>query len=736
MSAARKQRPTRWLTYLLTLSCALGSAVGLTMLATPANGVDNGLARTPIMGFNDWNAFGCNVSASLIEQTADLFVSSGLQEAGYEYLNIDDCWMTKTRDAGGHLVPDPTKFPDGIKAVADYIHAKGLKLGIYESAGLTTCQGYPGSLGHETTDANDFAAWGVDLLKYDNCGTTTDTSSTQAQYIARYTTMADALNASGRKIVYSVCEWGNYSPADWAPAISNMWRTTDDITDSYASMLSIVRQNAQLASAAKPGAWNDPDMLEIGNGGMTAAEYRSEFSLWSIMAAPLIAGTDLRKATAETLAIYTNADVIAVDQDSLGKQGTLISETGGLDVFVKPLANGDVAVALFNENSTGASIHTTAKAVGANSRYGVYTLTDLWSKQVSETSGGIDAYVPGHATVMYRLHAATDVRSAVNAVASSAAQVSLGVSATSTTMASGASTAVTVNLTNDSSLPVLAGDLTLSLPTGWNAKATGANSAPVVGPARTISRSYTVKAPAATVPITSVELTASTTYRDLKGKHSPTSSLGVTLYSPVSTPNLTANTTSGTAVFGQSGSTLAISAAGSGVNPASSGVFTRTASDEYGAIYRDNVVGSSATVQATVTVQGGPTGFGANSASGIMVRNDATGNATPEGVVLYVNANGQVALAYAAKGGTTVDTTVGGRGGSGSTKPPLPIALKLVRTGTSYVGSYSTDGMTWTTVGTVTLPAGASASTQDAGVFHTAGSASATEADFTDLSIS
>lgn len=384
--------------------------------------IDNGLARTPVMGFNGWNAFECDVSAQLIEETADAMVANGMKAAGYDYVNIDDCWMAHKRNAGGHLVPDPVKFPDGIAAVAASVHAKGLKLGIYESAGATTCENYPGSLGHEVTDANDFAAWGVDLLKYDNCGTASERAGTRARYLERYTTMAQALQATGRPIVYSICEWGWRDAPSWAPAISNMWRTTRDITDSYASMLSIVKQNATLAAAAHPGAFNDPDMLEIGNGGMTNAEQKSEFSLWAIMAAPLIAGTDLRTASAATLAIYTNTDVIALDQDALGVQGRLLTSAGGLFVFAKPLVGGDVAVALFNANDHSERMSTTAAAVGitlptgsagdaagsagaaAGSKARPLTLTDLWSKQATTASSVISAVVPGHATVLYRVH--------------------------------------------------------------------------------------------------------------------------------------------------------------------------------------------------------------------------------------------------------------------------------------------------------------------------------------------
>ncbi|MER6079291.1 ricin-type beta-trefoil lectin domain protein [Streptomyces sp. NPDC001833] len=368
--------------------------------AQPAAALGNGLAPTPQMGFNDWNAYGCNVSESLIKSTAQAMHTNGMQAAGYAYVNIDDCWMTRSRDSGGHLVPDPAKFPDGIKGTADYVHSLGLKLGIYEDAGTATCAGYPGSLGHETTDAQSFAAWGVDYLKYDNCNNTGVPART------RYTAMRDALAATGRPILYSLCNWGQENVWTWGADVGNSWRTTGDISPSFSSMLSIFHSNVGLASYAGPGHWNDPDMLEVGNGSMTATENRSEFSLWAEMAAPLIAGTNIPSASASTLSVLTNSRVIAVDQDPLGKQGTMVSSSGGLDVLAKPLANGDVSVALFNETGSTATITTTAAAVGKTGA-SAYTLTDLWSGASSTTSGTISASVPAHGTVMYRVAGGT-----------------------------------------------------------------------------------------------------------------------------------------------------------------------------------------------------------------------------------------------------------------------------------------------------------------------------------------
>ncbi|MBD0734818.1 NPCBM/NEW2 domain-containing protein [Streptomyces sp. CBMA29] len=395
-----------------SLTLVAGAGAGLTALAAtaavtaqiaaapPAAALDNGLALTPQMGFNNWNSTGCGsqFNEAMVKGIADLFVSQGLKAAGYTYVNLDDCWALPSRDASGNLVADPARFPDGIKNVADYVHSKGLKFGLYSSAGTKTCNsaGFPGGLGHEQQDANLWASWGVDYLKYDNC----NNNNVDAQQ--RYKAMGDALKATGRPILYSICEWGSNQPWNWAPAVGNSWRTTGDISDSWSSMINIAHQNQQLAPYAKPGAWNDPDMLEVGNGGMTDTEYRTHFSLWSEMASPLLIGSDIRTASAATLTILKNADVIAVDQDPLGKQGSVVSSSGGLVVMSKPLANGDRAVTLTNENASAQTVSTTAQAVGVGGASS-YALKDLWSKATSSTSGAISGSVPAHGTVMFRV---------------------------------------------------------------------------------------------------------------------------------------------------------------------------------------------------------------------------------------------------------------------------------------------------------------------------------------------
>ncbi|MFJ2192215.1 glycoside hydrolase family 27 protein [Kitasatospora sp. NPDC087861] len=406
-SGALTRRLTSVLTGLALLVSGGALTTGLELAtAAPAMAVDNGLARTPQMGFNNWNATGCGpqFNEAMVKGIADLFVSKGLKNAGYQYVNLDDCWSLPDRDASGNLVPDPVRFPGGIRALADYVHAKGLKLGIYSSAGTATCAmtGNSGSLGHEQQDANLWASWGVDYLKYDNCNN--QGIDTQPRYKA----MGEALKATGRPILYSICEWGTSAPWTWAPDIGNSWRTTGDIRDTWQSMIGIAHANQALADYAKPGAWNDPDMLEVGNGGMTDTEYRTHMSLWAEMAAPLITGSDLRTATQSTLDILTNPDVIAVDQDPLGKQGSVVSDTGNLVVMSKPLADGSRAVTLTNERSTTATISTTVQAIGVAGAKS-YKLKDLWSKKTSTSTGTIKVTVPSHGTVMLKVTPRTPV---------------------------------------------------------------------------------------------------------------------------------------------------------------------------------------------------------------------------------------------------------------------------------------------------------------------------------------
>jgi alpha-galactosidase len=383
----------------VVLALLLGVLVGEHSGAAPLARGYNGLAGTPPMGWNDYNAYGLDVTEELVRETADTMVASGLRDAGYRYVTIDDGWMAATRDADGTLRADPARFPHGIAALAAYVHARGLKLGIYEDAGVHTCGGLPGSLGHERDDAALFAAWGVDYLKYDNCyagpGCADHSCPDGAEVPARdrYARMRDALLASGRPIVFSICSWGTGDAARWAAGYGNLWRTTGDITATYASLVSIFHQTVGLGGYAGPGGWNDPDMLEVGNG-MTALEDRTELTLWAALAAPLVIGTDLGHARSETIAALTNPGVIAIDQDPLGRPARLVSATSGLDVLSRPLADGDTAVVLFNETDTAATITTPAPG---------HTVTDVWTGAVATASGEIRANVPAHGAMLFRV---------------------------------------------------------------------------------------------------------------------------------------------------------------------------------------------------------------------------------------------------------------------------------------------------------------------------------------------
>ncbi|KAI5076419.1 hypothetical protein GOP47_0008484 [Adiantum capillus-veneris] len=362
--------------------------------------LNNGLGQTPQMGWNSWNFFGCEISEELIRETADALISSGLADIGYKYVNIDDCWSSH-RNKQGNLVPDEETFPSGIQSLADYVHAKGLKLGIYSDAGILTCERRPGSLFHEVADADTFASWGIDYLKYDNC------FNLGIKPEVRYPPMQDALNKTGRPIFYSLCEWGRDDPATWASTVGNSWRTTDDIQDSWKSMVAIADLNNQWASYAGPGGWNDPDMLEVGNGGMTFNEYRSHFSIWCLMKAPLLVGCDVRNMTAETYEILSNVEVIAVNQDSLGVQGSKVSKQGSeecLEVWAGPLSDSRVVVALWNRCTEGNNITALWEDVGLDSN-ALVAVRDLWEHRFLPENyvGNVTMFVDSHDCKLYIL---------------------------------------------------------------------------------------------------------------------------------------------------------------------------------------------------------------------------------------------------------------------------------------------------------------------------------------------
>ncbi|MFA6032966.1 MAG: glycoside hydrolase family 27 protein [Myxococcota bacterium] len=332
------------------------------------------LAATPPMGWNSWNRFHCDISESLVKEMTDAMVLNGMREAGYTYVNLDDCWQSG-RDADGNIIADPERFPSGIAALADYVHSKGMKFGLYTCAGTLTCQKKPGSYGYEAQDARTYASWNVDYVKDDWC------STEGMEPLERYTAMHDGLAAVSRPMVLSICDWGIGGPWDWGPALGQLWRTTVDIWDNYFSMLGNFDINAGHAAAAGPGHWNDPDMLEVGNGGMTFEEYKTHFSLWAISAAPLISGNDLRTMTEDTRKILLNAEVIAVDQDPAGVQGVKVSESGaGLEVWSRPVTLKNArAVVLFNRNETVGEITVRWTDIGLLA--GKASVRDLWKKK-------------------------------------------------------------------------------------------------------------------------------------------------------------------------------------------------------------------------------------------------------------------------------------------------------------------------------------------------------------------
>ncbi len=358
---------------------------------------DNGLAKTPPMGWNSWNLFAGKVDDATVRSIADAMVSSGMRDAGYVYVNIDDTWEG-VRDANGNLQTNH-KFPD-MKALADYVHSKGLKLGIYSSPGPRTCAGYPASYGHEAQDAKTFAAWGIDYLKYDWCSAGMVYKNDQLQAV--YQKMGDALQSTGRPIVYSLCEYGLGGVEKWGPEVGgNLWRTTDDIRDEWDSMIANVEKQVPTAPYAGPGHWNDPDMLEIGNGHMTDDEYRTHMSLWALVAAPLLAGNDIRNMSAATKAILMNKDVIAVDQDPLGKQASPV-KNGNFETWIKPLADGSVAVGVVNMGPSAeqATIHASDLHLAGS----VKKAQDLWThKEVKFKNGAYSATVPSHGIVFLRV---------------------------------------------------------------------------------------------------------------------------------------------------------------------------------------------------------------------------------------------------------------------------------------------------------------------------------------------
>ncbi|NKQ56505.1 glycoside hydrolase family 27 protein [Amycolatopsis sp. K13G38] len=373
---------------------AVTLAASLIWPSGPGDDLHNGLAATPPMGWNSWNQVGCDgLNEQVVRDAADTLVRTGMRDAGYRYVVVDDCWQDLTRAADGSLRPDPERFPHGIAALADYVHSRGLLFGIYAVPGSGTCamynSGYPatgiGSLGHEGQDARTFAAWGVDFLKYDWCYADTHDGLDERTAFAK---MRDELQRTGRPILYSISEYGVQQPWNWGRGVANMWRTTYDLTPDWNSVTATIEQQAEVATGS-PGAWNDPDMLQIGNGTLTPEEDRAHFSMWAVLNAPLFVGT---APSADDLATLENPEVIAVDQDFAGTQGRRLSTNGALDVWGKPLSGGGYAVVLLNRGDTPATMSADIA--------GRWRVRDLWlHKDVPSAR----ATVPAHGAVMLRL---------------------------------------------------------------------------------------------------------------------------------------------------------------------------------------------------------------------------------------------------------------------------------------------------------------------------------------------
>lgn len=382
------------------------------------------------MGWNSWNTFRCDgLTEQLVKEIADIVAENGMKEAGYEYINIDDCWQIG-RDENGKIIVDSLKFPSGMKSLIDYVHSKGLKFGIYSDAGVMTCQRRPGSYGYEEMDAQTYAEWGVDYLKYDYCYLPKSIDQEKECKKARanvwlhfygpknyhskeiYTPMAFALAEQERDIVYSICNWGVEEPWKWAPELGHLWRTTPDIRpyfkgvnfkylffQSIMKIIKIADEN-DLHQYAGPGNWNDPDMLEVGNGKLTYNENVTHFSMWAMMAAPLLAGNDLRTMNDETLNILTNKKVIAINQDRAGKQGYKVAEIDKIQVWLKPLSNDRWAVCFLNPNKEK-SIDFDWKTLNLSKEY---TAEDVWEGNVYSTSENLKVEVPKHGVKMYLLN--------------------------------------------------------------------------------------------------------------------------------------------------------------------------------------------------------------------------------------------------------------------------------------------------------------------------------------------
>jgi len=486
----------------------------------------NGLALTPPMGWNDWYQYRCGITEDDVLANAKALLSSGLAKLGYDYVNLDDCWMAGTRAADGQLQADPTRFPHGMAWLASQLHGMGLKLGVYESFGDTTCQGKPGSYGHYQQDADTFASWGVDFLKFDYCGVPPGTTSASLQ--ADYEQMSQDLKATGRPIVFSeelpvAAGDANPANANYLPyvslssQISNMWRMAPDETTNFDStVFGHLADDLPLATYAHPGAWNDMDMLLTGTTGYnwTAQQQETQMSIWAEMASPLLSSTDLTSMSATTKAILGNKAVVAVDQDPLGRQGQLVAQQNGVDVVAKPLAGGDVAVLLANPSSSPQQVSTTATAAGLPSA-GAYSVRDLWTKTTRESAGTITETVPAQSAMLLRVSALRGpgiLRYAPFAAVSASADVPPVYPGSQFQVAQpGQTIPVPAALQNEGRLPMWTATLSVTGPSGW--KSSGKPATALILPTgKKVSGTWQVTVPPGTAAGT-YALTATARYR-------------------------------------------------------------------------------------------------------------------------------------------------------------------------------------------------------------------------------
>jgi len=749
--------PAALLLLAATATAVTATAVTALVSAPQASAETNGVGLTPAMGWSSWSFIRHNPTAAIIEAQAKAMKDSGLAGAGYQYVNVDDFWYQCPGSQGpavdqfGRWVIDQTKFPasasgsaNGIQAVAAYVHSLGLKFGLYVTPGIskqavaqnTPIQGTPytaaqiaepsfsehnyncgGMVGIDYTKpgaqdfinswADEFASWGVDYLKLDGVGSP-DIGDVQA--------WSNALRQTGRPIHLELSNSLNIADAATWQQYSNGWRTGGDVecygcetsgtsyplTD-WASIESRFNQVAAWQPYGGPGAFNDYDSTEVGNGandGLTFGERQTQLSLWALAASPLILGTDLTNLDPADLRLLLNRDVVAVDQDAI--DATRLVSTSTTQVFAKTEKNGDVIVGLFNTGGTSQVVSTSAAALGLGSSVS-YLLNNLWTHHSTETAGVISADVPSHGVALLRVSPLRDP-----AAAPPAAAVTIsGLAA----LSGGQPATATETFTDNGALPALGVRLGLTVPSGWTVTASSPASFPEVSSGATVQATFRVTAPVPSSLFTTSTVTASAAYR---GPHSVIQSVAeqqqVTTSPPVRAPYLTySSATDAPAVFGQSGQQFGISGAGADLF---------SGSDAYSAIYAKGAAGSAATIRTEVTSQQDMAGF---AKAGIIVRNDMTGSGTtPEGVILFESPSGGIQLEWDSSGGNFIDSVTPPNG----TNPGLlPVWLELVRNGSTYTGYYSFDRTDWLSVGSATVTG--QAATQDAGLFltsHAAGS--------------